>query len=80
MKDHLISKNGKKTGGATYTIKKGDGLSVIAQKTGVSMATLQSLNGIKDPNLIKVGQVLKLTGSAGNKRQEIILHVAARRF
>lgn len=46
MKDHLISKNGKKTGGATYTIKKGDGLSVIAQKTGVSMATLQSLNGI----------------------------------
>ncbi|AEB61970.1 MULTISPECIES: LysM peptidoglycan-binding domain-containing protein [Bacillus amyloliquefaciens group] len=44
------------------------------------MATLQSLNGIKDPNLIKVGQVLKLTGSAGNKRQEIILHVAARRF
>ncbi|APA03581.1 MULTISPECIES: N-acetylmuramoyl-L-alanine amidase [Bacillus] len=53
-----------KTGGATYTVKKGDALSVIAQKTGVSMATLQSLNGIKNPNFIKVGQVLRLTDSA----------------
>ncbi|QTU91779.1 peptidoglycan-binding protein [Bacillus velezensis] len=53
-----------KTGGATYTVKKGDALSVIAQKTGVSMATLQSLNGIKDPNFIKAGQVLRLTDSA----------------
>ncbi|MED0777763.1 N-acetylmuramoyl-L-alanine amidase [Bacillus siamensis] len=55
-----------KTGGATYTVKKGDALSVIAQKTGVSMATLQRLNGIKDPNFIKVGQVLKLTDSASS--------------
>ncbi|USP43570.1 N-acetylmuramoyl-L-alanine amidase [Bacillus amyloliquefaciens] len=53
-----------KTGGATYTVKKGDALSVIAQKNGVSMATLQRLNGIKNPNFIKVGQVLKLTDSA----------------
>ncbi|MEC0384628.1 peptidoglycan-binding protein [Bacillus velezensis] len=52
-----------KTGGATYTVKKGDALSVIAQKNGVSMATLQRLNGIKNPNFIKVGQVLKLTDS-----------------
>ncbi|MCR9040966.1 N-acetylmuramoyl-L-alanine amidase [Bacillus sp. L381] len=56
----------KAGGGSTYTVKKGDVLSVIAQKTGVSMATLQSLNGIKDPNFIKVGQVLKLTGSASS--------------
>ncbi|ASB54511.1 N-acetylmuramoyl-L-alanine amidase [Bacillus velezensis] len=55
-----------KTGGATYTVKKGDALSVIAQKTGVSMTTLQRLNGIKDPNFIKVGQVLKLTDSASS--------------
>ncbi|MEW4025588.1 N-acetylmuramoyl-L-alanine amidase [Bacillus siamensis] len=55
-----------KTGRATYTVKKGDALSVIAQKNGVSMATLQSLNGIKDPNFIKVGQVLKLTGSVSS--------------
>ncbi len=30
----------------------------------MSVATLQSLNDIKNPNLIKVGQVLKLTGSS----------------
>ncbi|OIK22129.1 N-acetylmuramoyl-L-alanine amidase [Bacillus amyloliquefaciens] len=60
------AKNETKIGGATYTVKKGDALSVIAQKTGISMATLQRLNGIKDPNFIKVGQVLKLTGSAGS--------------
>ncbi|MBV5121424.1 N-acetylmuramoyl-L-alanine amidase [Bacillus halotolerans] len=58
------AKTGTKISGATYTVRNGDALSVIAQKTGVSMATLQSLNGIKNPNLIKVGQVLKLTGSS----------------
>ncbi|MCP1534159.1 N-acetylmuramoyl-L-alanine amidase CwlA [Bacillus velezensis] len=55
-----------KASGETYTVKKGDVLSVIAQKNGISVATLQSLNGIKNPNLIKVGQVLKLTGSTGS--------------
>ncbi|MDQ8093962.1 N-acetylmuramoyl-L-alanine amidase [Bacillus amyloliquefaciens] len=59
-------KTDSKTSGATYTVKKGDVLSVIAEKTGVSMKTLQSLNGIKNPNLIKVGQVIKLTDSAGS--------------
>ncbi len=59
-------KTDSKTCGATYTVKKGDVLSVIAEKTGVSMKTLQSLNGIKNPNLIRVGQVIKLTDSAGS--------------
>ena len=53
-----------KAPGGTYTVKKGDTLSAIAKEHGVSVATLQSLNGIKNPNLIKVGQVLKLTGSS----------------
>ncbi|MEN4815783.1 N-acetylmuramoyl-L-alanine amidase [Bacillus velezensis] len=60
------AKTETKTGGATYTVKKGDALSVIAQKNGVSMAALQKLNGIKDPNFIKVGQVLKLIGSVSS--------------
>ncbi|ASB51827.1 hypothetical protein CV739_05800 [Bacillus velezensis] len=51
---------------ATYTVKKGDVLPVIAQKTAVNMATIQRLNSIKDPNFIKVGQVLKLTDSASS--------------
>ncbi|WP_339225598.1 N-acetylmuramoyl-L-alanine amidase [Bacillus sp. FSL W8-0812] len=49
--------------GSTYTVKKGDTLSKIAKAEGVSVANLQSWNNIKDPNKIKVGQKLKLTGS-----------------
>ncbi|MCY7827656.1 N-acetylmuramoyl-L-alanine amidase [Bacillus spizizenii] len=49
--------------GSTYTVKKGDTLSKIAKAEGVSVANLQSWNNIKDPNKIKVGQRLKLTGS-----------------
>lgn len=48
----------------TYTVQKGDVLSKIASKFGVSVSTLQSINGIKDPNKIYVGQVLKLSGSS----------------
>ena len=49
--------------GKTYTVVKGDTLSEIAQKSGTTVDTLVQLNGIKDPNLIVVGQVLKLPGS-----------------
>ena len=58
------STSAPKASGGTYTVKKGDTLSAIAKEHGVSVATLQSLNGIQNPNLIKVGQVLKLTGSS----------------
>ncbi|HIQ60649.1 MAG TPA: LysM peptidoglycan-binding domain-containing protein [Candidatus Enterenecus faecium] len=49
--------------GKTYTVVRGDTLSEIAQKYGTTVDTLVQLNGIKDPNLIVVGQVLKLPGS-----------------
>lgn len=49
--------------GKTYTVVKGDTLSEIAQKYGTTVDTLAQLNGIKAPNLIVVGQVLKLPGS-----------------
>ncbi|TXK24570.1 N-acetylmuramoyl-L-alanine amidase [Bacillus amyloliquefaciens] len=57
-----------KASGSTYTVKKGDTLSEIAVKTGVSMAKLQAYNGIKNANKITVGQVLKLTGAAGSSK------------
>ncbi|WP_017695215.1 N-acetylmuramoyl-L-alanine amidase [Bacillus subtilis] len=53
-----------KASGSTYTVKKGDTLSEIAEKTGVSVAKLQSYNGIKNANKITVGQVLKLKGGS----------------
>ncbi|MCA1182376.1 N-acetylmuramoyl-L-alanine amidase [Bacillus licheniformis] len=61
------SSSAAKPSGTTYTVKKGDTLSEIAVKTGVSVAKLQSYNGIKNPNKIMVGQVLNLTGSSGSK-------------
>lgn len=50
--------------GKTYTVVRGDTLSGIAQRFGTTWQTLQALNGIKNPNLINVGQKIKLPGGA----------------
>lgn len=52
-----------KISGSTYTVKKGDTLSAIAKRAGTTAKNLQSINGIKNANLIFPGQVLKLKGS-----------------
>lgn len=52
------------TSSSTYTVKSGDTLTAIAAKYKTTVAKLVSLNGIKNPNLIKVGQKLKVTGAA----------------
>lgn len=44
----------------TYTVKSGDTLSSIARALGVSATALATLNGITNPNLIRVGQVLRV--------------------
>lgn len=44
----------------TYTVKKGDTLSGIARKYKTSVARIAEVNGISNPNLIRVGQVLKI--------------------
>ena len=41
-----------------YVIKKGDCLSVIAQRYGTTVKTLCELNNIKNPNLIYAGNKL----------------------
>ncbi len=51
------------TGGTTYVVQRGDYLSLIAQRFGVSLSALMSANGIVNPNLIFVGQVLTIPGS-----------------
>lgn len=48
----------------TYTVQSGDTLSSIASKFGTSYQALAGLNGISNPNLIYVGQVLRVNGSA----------------
>lgn len=49
---------------STYTVQSGDTLSSIAAKFGTNYQMLASLNGISNPNLIYVGQVLRVNGSA----------------
>ena len=44
----------------TYTVKTGDTLWGIASKLGVSATALATLNGITNPDLLRVGQVLKV--------------------
>ena len=46
--------------GSTYTVVSGDNLTRIASRYGTTVAALVKLNGIKNANLIHVGQVLKL--------------------
>ena len=43
-----------------YTVNKGDTLNKIAQKFSTTSQALAQFNGISNPNLIKVGQVLKI--------------------
>ena len=54
--------SGKTGGGSakTYTVVKGDTLSKIAKRYGTTVDTLVKLNGIKNKNLINIGQVIKL--------------------
>ncbi|MFF1498719.1 LysM peptidoglycan-binding domain-containing protein [Streptomyces sp. NPDC058316] len=55
-------------GSGTYKVKAGDSLSEIAAAHNTTVKALQSLNGIKDPNKITAGQVLKLPAGTAAKR------------
>jgi LysM repeat protein len=47
-------------GGRSYTVRSGDTLGAIAARFGTTTRALVQLNGIANPSLIRVGQVLKL--------------------
>lgn len=49
-----------KTKAVTYTVKRGDTLSAIAQRYNTTVAKLVKDNGIKNANLIYVGQKIKI--------------------
>lgn len=52
--------NGASQPARVYTVRPGDTLSGIAAKYGTSYQKLASINGITNPNLIHVGQTIKL--------------------
>ncbi len=51
-------------GTKTYVVGKGDSLSVIAQRFGVSKAEIMLLNNLSNANVIRLGQKLKMPASA----------------
>lgn len=51
----------------TYVVKKGDTLSKIAKKYGTTIEAIVKLNNISNPDLIYVGQTLKLQGNVTYK-------------
>lgn len=54
-----------------YVVKRGDTLSEIAQEYNTTVNQLVSLNNIKNPNLIYVGQTLKIPTSSTTTQEEI---------
>jgi LysM repeat protein len=49
---------------STYTVVRGDSLSGIASRFGTTTRNLMTINGITNANLIRVGQVIKLSADA----------------
>ncbi|MGL4650836.1 MAG: LysM peptidoglycan-binding domain-containing protein, partial [Caldilineaceae bacterium] len=48
------------SGSRTWLVRPGDTLGTIAKSCGVSVSALAQANGITNPNLIYVGQVLRI--------------------
>jgi len=86
-KKPVKAKSPAKVGASTcsYTVKSGDTLSAIGSRLGISYQTLASENGISNPNLIRVGQVLHYScggsspapppppsGGSSSQRQQLV--------
>lgn len=56
-----VNKKLTQTKSVLYTVKKGDTLSAIAARYGTTYQHLADLNKISNPNLIYVGQVIKIS-------------------
>lgn len=57
-------KGNTNTGETVYTVVRGDTLSGIAKKYNTTYQKLAEYNGIKNPNIISVGQKIKIPGSS----------------
>lgn len=74
----LVPINDGKKQTVTYTVKRGDTLSGIAKKYGVSVQQLINANNIKNPNLIYVGQILTIPMESNIHDMNHILYTVRR--
>lgn len=58
--------SGSGSGATTYVVEDGDTLGAIARKFGTSVRALVEANGITNPNLIRTGKTLAISGSSGS--------------
>ena len=56
---------------ATYTVKRGDTLTAIAEKYGVTVQAIVALNGIANPDVIKAGQKIKIPSKAKSSELQV---------
>ncbi len=56
-----------------YVVQPGDTLSNIAAGHGVSVETLLSVNDILDPNILAVGQIIRLPGPPSQETPSLII-------
>ena len=54
-----------------YTVRRGDSVSLIAARYGVTEAELLSINGIQDRNRIYPGQQIRLPGFGSNGEEQV---------
>ena len=59
-----LSVPGPEAGSGRHRVKAGDSLSSIASRYRISTRDLMSVNGLRNPNHVEVGQVLKLPTNA----------------
>ena len=64
--NEILGTNKSQTTTTTYTVKSGDTLSSIASKFGTTYQKLAEINNIPNPNLIYVGQILKINGTSSS--------------
>lgn len=65
----------KPTSETVYTVKSGDTLSAIAAKYGTTYQTLAAYNGIANPNIIHVGQKIRIPSNSLRPVEEIAKEV-----
>lgn len=63
---------------AVYTVKSGDTLSKIAAKYGTTYQALAAYNGIANPNVITVGQKIKIPASGTSTAATTTKHTVVR--
>jgi LysM repeat protein len=60
------SSGGGGGGGSIHVVRRGDTLYSIARRYGTTVQAIMNLNGLRNSNLIYVGQRLRVSGSSGS--------------